>query len=133
MRLFLTSGGVVVEDEGKYPRPVCPVDHLMLADDLAREVEKLGRGATTFDRIDSSTLRPPIGSQEVWAAGVTYLRSREARREESKSAGGGDFYDRVYDAPRPELFFKSRRTAPSGRAGTFAFGATRNGTSRNPS
>ena len=50
---------------------------------------------------------PPIGSQEVWAAGVTYYRSRNARMEESKGAGGGDFYDRVYQATRPELFFKA--------------------------
>ncbi len=50
-------------------------------------------------------LLPPIGSQEVWAAGVTYYRSRSARMEESSGAGGGDFYDRVYSAPRPELFF----------------------------
>lgn len=107
MRLFQTSGGVVVEIEGKYRALSVPWDHLMQADDLARDVETLARGAMAFDRIDLSILRPPIGSQEVWAAGVTYLRSREARREESKSAGGGDFYDRVYDAPRPELFFKS--------------------------
>lgn len=52
-------------------------------------------------------LLPPIGSQEVWAAGVTYYRSRSARMEESSPAGGGDFYDRVYSAPRPELFFKA--------------------------
>jgi 2-dehydro-3-deoxy-D-arabinonate dehydratase len=51
------------------------------------------------------TLLPPAdGRMEVWAAGVTYFRSREARLEES---GGADFYDRVYDAERPELFFKS--------------------------
>jgi 2-dehydro-3-deoxy-D-arabinonate dehydratase len=50
---------------------------------------------------------PPIGSQEVWAAGVTYLRSRTARMEESATAGGSDFYDRVYHAHRPELFFKA--------------------------
>ena len=49
----------------------------------------------------------PVVSQEVWAAGVTYLRSRSARVEESKDAGGGSFYDRVYDAQRPELFFKA--------------------------
>ncbi len=49
----------------------------------------------------------PIQSQEVWAAGVTYLRSRDARIDESKDAGGGTFYDRVYDAPRPEIFFKA--------------------------
>ncbi|WP_432708146.1 fumarylacetoacetate hydrolase family protein [Pedobacter sp.] len=49
----------------------------------------------------------PLRSQEVWASGVTYLRSREARIEEAKDAKGGDFYSRVYDAERPELFFKS--------------------------
>jgi len=52
-------------------------------------------------------LYAPIASQEVWAAGVTYLRSRDARIDESKDAGGGTFYDRVYDAPRPEIFFKA--------------------------
>ncbi|MEI9892693.1 MAG: fumarylacetoacetate hydrolase family protein [Chthoniobacter sp.] len=52
-------------------------------------------------------LLAPIGNQEVWAAGVTYLRSRDARIDESKDAGGGTFYDRVYDAPRPEIFFKA--------------------------
>jgi 2-dehydro-3-deoxy-D-arabinonate dehydratase len=52
-------------------------------------------------------LLAPIGAQEVWAAGVTYYRSRKARMEESKSAGGGDYYDRVYYAERPELFFKA--------------------------
>jgi 2-dehydro-3-deoxy-D-arabinonate dehydratase len=49
----------------------------------------------------------PIQGQEVWAAGVTYLRSRSARIEESADAGGGTFYDRVYSAERPELFFKA--------------------------
>lgn len=56
--------------------------------------------------LEEDTL-PPIGSQEVWAAGVTYMRSRNARMEESKESGGADFYDKVYVAERPELFFKS--------------------------
>src|SRR6185295_18231754 len=60
---------------------------------------------------NAATLPPmpsaPIHSQEVWAAGVTYLRSRTARMEESKDSGGGSFYDRVYHAARPELFFKA--------------------------
>ena len=47
-----------------------------------------------------------VQSQEVWAAGVTYLRSMAARKAESKEAGGGTFYDKVYHAERPELFFK---------------------------
>lgn len=59
----------------------------------------------------------PIGDQEIWASGVTYMRSRDARMEESKDAGGGTFYDRVYDADRPELFFKAtaaRTVGPNG-------------------
>jgi 2-dehydro-3-deoxy-D-arabinonate dehydratase len=49
----------------------------------------------------------PIGVQEVWAAGVTYYRSKQARMEESADSGGSTFYDKVYDADRPELFFKA--------------------------
>jgi 2-dehydro-3-deoxy-D-arabinonate dehydratase len=51
------------------------------------------------------TLLPPVDAQEVWAAGVTYLRSKKAREDES--AGAARFYDLVYTAPRPELFFKA--------------------------
>jgi 2-dehydro-3-deoxy-D-arabinonate dehydratase len=59
-----------------------------------------------------------VASQEVWAAGVTYYRSRNARIDESKDAGGGSFYDRVYAAERPELFFKAtgRRVVGTGCA-----------------
>lgn len=56
---------------------------------------------------DSNFILPPIGRQEVWAAGVTYLKSRDARMEESQSSGAASLYDRVYDAERPELFFKA--------------------------
>ncbi|MCC6443968.1 MAG: fumarylacetoacetate hydrolase family protein [Armatimonadetes bacterium] len=60
-------------------------------------------------------LLAPVDDQEVWAAGVTYRRSKEAREEES--AGGGSFYDKVYSAERPELFFKgtAHRTARPGQ------------------
>lgn len=61
---------------------------------------------------------PPLCSQEVWASGVTYLRSREARIEEAKDSGGGDFYSRVYDAERPELFFKSAPYRVTGDEGS---------------
>ena len=54
-------------------------------------------------------LAPVDGGTEVWAAGVTYERSMHARVEESRDSA--DIYDRVYTAPRPELFFKSRRVA----------------------
>ena len=65
--------------------------------------------AQAQDNLAQFTKEPlaPVQSQEVWASGVTYLRSREARINESKDAGGGDFYAKVYNAERPELFFKS--------------------------
>jgi 2-dehydro-3-deoxy-D-arabinonate dehydratase len=59
-------------------------------------------------------LRAPMEDQEVWASGVTYYRSREARMAESESSGGGDFYDRVYSAVRPELFYKASAHRVSG-------------------
>jgi 2-dehydro-3-deoxy-D-arabinonate dehydratase len=57
-------------------------------------------------------LLPPIDRQEVWAAGVTYKRSRVARMEESETAAS--CYDRVYVSPRPELFFKASPHRVSG-------------------
>jgi 2-dehydro-3-deoxy-D-arabinonate dehydratase len=62
-----------------------------------------------------SLLAPIDDSQEVWASGVTYLRSREARKEESESA---DIYQKVYDADRPELFFKACGWRVVGHGGT---------------
>jgi 2-dehydro-3-deoxy-D-arabinonate dehydratase len=66
----------------------------------------------TPEWLAEQTMLPPLQSQEVWASGVTYLRSRDARMDESKEAGGDTFYDKVYVAERPELFFKAtaRRT-----------------------
>jgi 2-dehydro-3-deoxy-D-arabinonate dehydratase len=58
-------------------------------------------------RAHECELLPPIDQQEIWAAGVTYLRSKTAREQESAVAGGASFYDKVYTAPRPELFFKA--------------------------
>lgn len=57
--------------------------------------------------IDDNKIEAPLGSQEIWAAGVTYLRSKEARMDEAKDSGAADFYAKVYEAKRPELFFKS--------------------------
>lgn len=54
-----------------------------------------------------ATFRPLVESQEIWAAGVTYFRSRTARMEESNASGASRFYDKVYEAERPELFFKA--------------------------
>ncbi len=59
----------------------------------------------------------PIQSQEIWAAGVTYLRSKVARMEESQASGGDTFYDKVYDADRPEIFFKGTANRAVGHNG----------------
>ena len=62
-------------------------------------------------RVDDITLLPPIDAQEVWASGVTYARSRDARMEESTQK---DVYDLVYEADRPELFMKATGSRVSG-------------------
>ena len=77
--------------------------------------------------------RAPIQSQEVWAAGVTYYRSRTARIEESATAGGGSFYDRVYHAERPELFSSPPPTASPAPASRCESDAIPSGTCPNPS
>jgi 2-dehydro-3-deoxy-D-arabinonate dehydratase len=107
IRVFSDSTGLVLERAASYRRPTAAltIDDLFVAADaadLVQEAWSRGRPASA-----PPTCLAPIGRQEVWAAGVTYLRSRTARMEESKEAGGGSFYDRVYHAARPELFFKS--------------------------
>jgi len=71
---------------------------------------------TSFRLPSGSTLLAPIDKQEIWASGVTYERSRDARMEESRQ--GGDFYDLVYDADRPELFYKASPWRAAGHMGT---------------
>ena len=108
MRLYRTQHGNYVENEGAYYRVEdSSWDGLVTREDLYDYCRSaVERGAVANDFSEAAVLAP-IESQEVWAAGVTYYRSRSARIEESKDAGGGDFYDRVYSAPRPELFFKA--------------------------
>ena len=110
MKLYKTRLGLIVEDGGRWLRiPADSIDSLLAGDDFpARLAAACEEGASPLGAPpEASTILAPIGSQEVWAAGVTYYRSRDARMEEAEAAGGGSFYDRVYSAPRPELFFKS--------------------------
>jgi 2-dehydro-3-deoxy-D-arabinonate dehydratase len=88
------------------------------ADDPAALVRELVEDGTRSYPLGDLTLLAPLDAQEVWAAGVTYKRSREARERESSEAGGASFYDRVYTADRPELFLKAtphRVVGPGGR------------------
>ncbi len=108
MILYQTKHGLMLEQDSSYfELEESSLDELLALDDLAGFLNTVAasNNAVTSDAIED--LVAPIESQEVWASGVTYNRSRSARMEESKDAGGGDFYDRVYTAERPELFFKA--------------------------
>ncbi len=74
-------------------------------------------GQQSFTESTSVATQTPIESQEIWAAGVTYLRSKVARMEESKESGGDTFYDKVYDAERPEIFYKGNKLRAVGQNG----------------
>ena len=117
MRLFRTKTGCVVEQGWQYFRVEADWDALLAQEDLAGTLRGLIAGREPVAGFHQTELLAPIGTQEVWAAGVTYYRSRGARMEESKDAGGGSFYDRVYSAERPELFFKSTASRTVGTGG----------------
>lgn len=120
MLLYRTDKGAVTIQDGQAYATEGEWDDLVnddvLADRLASVAENSVPNPALLNAIHSPL--PPLVSQEIWAAGVTYFRSRTARMEESEVAGGGDFYDRVYAAKRPELFLKAtpHRTVGTGQA-----------------
>ena len=122
MMLYLTSGGPLVERQGHYwLLEGQSFDALLNDDDLSGRLDRACDATPSLKDSQArellERLEAPLGTQEVWAAGVTYYRSRTARMEESEVAGGASFYDKVYQAPRPELFFKAtphRVAAPGG-------------------
>lgn len=122
MRLYRTNSALVLEHERQtYALPETNLDTLLSREDLREYLlRRIPSLPTAAEVPTDGPLLPPIGTQEVWAAGVTYFRSRAARMEESKTAGGGDFYDRVYHAERPELFFKSTASRVVGHRGKVA-------------
>jgi 2-dehydro-3-deoxy-D-arabinonate dehydratase len=105
MKIYRTARGAVAEHGGAFHELGVEWDALINRADLhvylRHAVERSAEAS------EPQSVLAPIGSQEVWAAGVTYYRSRTARLEESKAGGGATFYDRVYEAARPELFFKA--------------------------
>ena len=113
MKIYLTNGhpSLVAEHDGRFYRlPSLGLTELLDAPDLSRQLHEFVRRSADQahpSAVDDDKLLAPIENQEVWAAGVTYQRSKVARMEESKDAGGGSFYDRIYEAPRPEIFFKA--------------------------
>ncbi len=122
MKLYRIKTGCVVESGDQFYAAGNDWDALVRMDDLEKYLQNVSAGVARSGNpiSNSEELPPPIGSQEVWAAGVTYYRSRDARMEEAKIAGGGDFYDRVYNAERPELFFKATANRVVGHYGKVA-------------
>jgi 2-dehydro-3-deoxy-D-arabinonate dehydratase len=122
MKLYKVKRGAVVEiDQSLYILENQNWDTLINDDNLADKINSLIKNTKPTGDLREKVLQDlqaPIQSQEVWASGVTYLRSKVGRQEESKNSGGSDFYARVYEAERPELFFKatpSRVVAPGGK------------------
>lgn len=107
MKIYKTSDAVIIEKEGQFFSIQKEWNSFVNRKGLHQHLQKEIAGLTPINRFSSDAVLAPIGDQEIWASGVTYMRSREARMEEAKDAGGGDFYARVYEAERPELFFKS--------------------------
>jgi 2-dehydro-3-deoxy-D-arabinonate dehydratase len=106
--LYRTSEALFVHHEDHaYPLKETSLDPLIAHPDLHAHLAAEMDRTPPADHLLHAPLLAPIGNQEVWASGVTYYSSRRARIAESKDAGGGDFYDRVYTAERPELFFKA--------------------------
>ena len=119
MKIYHLTDAVIIENEnGKlFSKPVTDWDEYINRDDLHPFLCEEINSAMPIDKLDENALLHPVGRQEVWAAGVTYLRSRDARKEESKESGGATFYDLVYNAERPEIFFKATAQRVVGNGG----------------
>lgn len=108
MKLYRTRHRILLQsNDGWQSLKDADWAELTARNDLFDYLRKLASSADVAEPPARASLLAPVGMQEVWAAGVTYYRSRKARMEESQTAGGGTFYDRVYSAERPELFFKA--------------------------
>ena len=108
MKLYKTKQGIVIENEnGFYFLENENWDEFINDDGLFQKMKEKIKSLSPSQNHPNGILAPMGSEQELWACGVTYLRSKIGRQEESKDAGGGDFYARVYEAERPEVFFKA--------------------------
>jgi 2-dehydro-3-deoxy-D-arabinonate dehydratase len=109
IKLYKTKKGLVAEHanqffmwEGNWQQTVNRKNLFQYLRDLLPSANQIP--GSNFPILE---VEAPIDTQEVWAAGVTYLRSKSARMDESKQSGADIFYDKVYEAERPEIFFKA--------------------------
>lgn len=111
MKLFKSTVGIYIEYNNHYYSIPSTDWHNLVNDDtiytkLVHFIES-GKATKTDSRSEETILAPMGSQQELWACGVTYLRSKVGRQEESNLSGGADFYAKVYEAARPEVFFKA--------------------------
>jgi 2-dehydro-3-deoxy-D-arabinonate dehydratase len=95
MKVYKTKEGIVIEKEDNFYLLKEDWDLFMNDDNLFDKIEKLTQSMTMIeiaDKIIEKEILAPVGSQELWACGVTYLRSKQGRQEESKEAGGNRIY-----------------------------------------
>lgn len=121
MKIYKTQSGILIEHENSFFLiENQDWDTFINDDELAKKARNLISDLNPFEKAEAliaNELLAPIENQEIWASGVTYYNSKLGRQEESKEAGGSDFYARVYVADRPELFFKAtahRTVGPGG-------------------
>jgi len=123
MKLYKTKQGMVIEKEASfYLIKDQKWDAYINDDNLFEKMDQAIKNTSADPKgstlVAEEQLLAPVESQEIWASGVTYYRSKVGRQDESKASGGADFYARVYEAERPELFFKAsayRTVNPGGK------------------
>ncbi|WP_298711477.1 fumarylacetoacetate hydrolase family protein [Chitinophaga sp.] len=119
LRIYKTAKGIIVQHDGNYFAGATSWNEFVNRKGLYAAIIAGLPAMQPLAKHDAEEaiatgLEAPISTQEVWAAGVTYYRSRTARMEESEDSGGATFYDKVYVAERPELFFKATPNRVSG-------------------
>ncbi len=119
MKLYHTTSGAIAEYEQSFYLIGTDWNLIVNRTNLfAFLIQRINSGESLVGTLESfGKILPPIGKQELWAAGVTYKRSKVARMEESEQSGAARFYDLVYEAERPELFFKSAAWRVQGPGG----------------
>jgi 2-dehydro-3-deoxy-D-arabinonate dehydratase len=121
MRIYNTVHGILIESVGTFfQAEEKDWDRFINDDRLFEKVNNIAASGEPVDdgeRLISDYLEAPLENQEIWASGVTYFNSKLGRQEESKDAGGDNFYARVYEAERPELFFKATKQRTVGPGG----------------
>jgi 2-dehydro-3-deoxy-D-arabinonate dehydratase len=117
-KIYLTPQGIQIQDqEGKCVQAKEANWDLFINQKNLFEVCKSEMRSSDQAISQISNPKCTIDQQEIWAAGVTYLRSKVARMEESKESGGDTFYDKVYSAERPEIFYKGNKLRSVGPGG----------------